>query len=95
MIETKSALKLFQTLKSFEFMRQQEARWRQATCPTIAIAFVFLGLFRRPKLVTVVRPQRISLTETIAVALAVRSRASRLFRLDSAFSNSFFGIRPC
>ncbi|HEX8800649.1 MAG TPA: efflux RND transporter periplasmic adaptor subunit [Terriglobales bacterium] len=46
-------------------------KWLAAIVLLVAIAFVFLGLFRRPKLVTVVRPQRISLTETIASSARV------------------------
>jgi hypothetical protein len=41
-------------------------KWLVAIVLLVTIAFVFLGLFGRPKLVTVVHPQRISLTETIA-----------------------------
>ena len=46
-------------------------KWLAAIVLLVAIGFVFLGLFRRPKLVTVVRPQRISLTETIASSARV------------------------
>ena len=46
-------------------------KWLAAIVLLVAIAFVFLGLFRRPKLVTVVRPQPISLTETIASSARV------------------------
>ena len=46
-------------------------KWLVAIVLLVAIAFVFLGLFRRPKLVTVVHPQRISLTETIASSARV------------------------
>jgi len=46
-------------------------KWLVAIVLLVAIALVFLGLFRRPKLVTVVHPQRISLTETIASSARV------------------------
>ena len=46
-------------------------KWLAAIVLLVAIGFVFLGLFRRPKLVTVVRPQPISLTETIASSARV------------------------
>ena len=46
-------------------------KWIVALLLLVAIAFVFLWLFRRPKLVTVVHPQRVSLTETIASSARV------------------------
>jgi HlyD family secretion protein len=42
------------------------ARWLMVACLLIAVAFAALWLVRRPKQVLVVRPQRVSLIETIA-----------------------------
>ena len=50
---------------------RSRGKWLVAIVLLVAIALVFLWLFRRPKLVTVVHPQRISLTETIASSARV------------------------
>ena len=46
-------------------------KWLVAILLLVAIAFASLWFFRRPKLVTVVHPQSISLTETIASSARV------------------------
>ena len=50
---------------------RSRGKWLVAIVLLVAIALVFLGLLRRPQLVTVVHPQRISLTETIASSARV------------------------
>jgi HlyD family secretion protein len=47
------------------------ARWLMVACLLIAVAFAALWLVRRPKQVLVVRPQRVSLIETIASSARV------------------------